>query len=61
MLFAMQTMRDVSAGVSFGYQAPTLTVHGTVAEVTGAQAVGMVTDKNFPVNTPAMDLTFSGL
>jgi hypothetical protein len=59
MLLAMETTRDVSADASFGYQAPTLTMHGTVAEVTGAQAVGTVTDKSFPAGTPVQDLTFS--
>jgi hypothetical protein len=56
----MQTTRAL-ADVSLGYEPPTITMHGTVAEVTGAQAVGAVTDAPFPAGTPLQDLTFSGV
>jgi hypothetical protein len=55
----METNTDGAADVSFGYQPPTLTMHGTVAEVTGANAVGMVTDRSFPAGTPIGNLSFS--
>lgn len=58
MLFAMETMAEGSAEV-LGYQPPSLTMHGTVAEVTGANAVGTVTDRPFPAGTPIGNLTFS--
>lgn len=44
-----------------GYEAPALTIHGTLAELTAAQAFGSVTDRGFPAGTPVTDLTFSGM
>ena len=41
------------------YEAPQLTVHGSVAEVTRANHAGNVTDKTYPANTPIQNLTFS--
>ncbi|GEM_PF-1446584 len=51
----------MSGGVSSNYEPPRLTVHGSVAEVTGANAVGNVTDRSFPAGTPIQNLTFSGI
>jgi len=34
------------------YQAPSLTVHGTVAELTQATNVGQKLDKTLAINTP---------
>lgn len=41
------------------YVAPTVTIHGSVAEVTRANHVGNVTDKTYPAGTPITSLTFS--
>lgn len=57
----MESNSDAPADASPGYEAPRLTVHGSVAEVTGAQAIGSVTDKAFPASTPLTSLTFSGI
>ncbi|MHB1710626.1 MAG: lasso RiPP family leader peptide-containing protein [Acidimicrobiales bacterium] len=42
------------------YSPPTVTDHGSIAEVTRAQVVGPYTDHAFPANTPTTSLTFSG-
>ncbi|HZE15863.1 MAG TPA: lasso RiPP family leader peptide-containing protein [Mycobacterium sp.] len=42
-----------------GYEPPKVTMHGSLAEVTKANAAGNVTDRSFPSNTPVSDLTFS--
>lgn len=59
MLGAMEITADGARDLSPGYEPPTLIVHGTVAEVTGANTVGMVTDRPFPAGTPIGNLTFS--
>ncbi|MFL5779739.1 MAG: putative RiPP precursor [Thermoleophilaceae bacterium] len=41
------------------YTAPTVTDYGTLVQLTAAQADGNFTDRDFPVNTPKQDLTFS--
>ena len=41
------------------YEAPAVTDYGTLVELTAAQEDGNFTDKDFPVNTPKRDLTFS--
>ncbi len=41
------------------YEAPMLTVVGTIAEVTQGSASGAATDASFPAGTPFADLTFS--
>lgn len=41
------------------YEAPTLTVHGTVEEVTQGTSTGNHTDRLFPNDTPKDQLTFS--
>ena len=41
------------------YEAPTLTVRGSVAALTGAQHAGMTTDKAFPAGTAISQLSFS--
>lgn len=41
------------------YQAPQIVDHGTLVELTAAQQDGNYTDRDFPVNTPKQDLTFS--
>ena len=57
----METERDVVTGTPCSYAAPALVMHGSVAEVTGAQAAGQITDMAFPAGTPVQDLTFSGI
>lgn len=42
------------------YQPPRLVVQGSVADLTLANAAGMVTDRAFPAGTPVDHLTFSG-
>ena len=41
------------------YQAPSVVDYGTLVELTAAQTDGNFTDRDFPVNTPKEDLTFS--
>jgi hypothetical protein len=41
------------------YVAPSLVELGSVSEMTLGQADGDFTDKEFPVDTPKKDLTFS--
>ena len=41
------------------YEAPAIVDYGTLIELTAAQADGDFTDRDFPVNTPKQDLTFS--
>ena len=41
------------------YQAPVVVDLGTLTELTAAQQDGDFTDRDFPVNTPKKDLTFS--
>ena len=40
-------MYSKTDGVVAGYEAPALTIHGSVAELTGAALVGPVVDNNF--------------
>lgn len=42
------------------YESPMITDHGTLAEITAGQSDGNFTDRDFPVNTPRDELTFSG-
>ncbi|MHB1710625.1 MAG: lasso RiPP family leader peptide-containing protein [Acidimicrobiales bacterium] len=42
------------------YSPPTITDHGSIAQVTRAQAIGPYTDATFPANTPISSITFSG-
>lgn len=42
-----------------GYIAPALTIRGSLADLTQAQANGNSTDKTFPNDTPKNQLTFS--
>jgi hypothetical protein len=46
-------------GNRVSYQPPTVNDYGTLVELTAAQATGNFTDRDFPVNTPKEDLTFS--
>jgi hypothetical protein len=41
------------------YEGPAVKDYGTLVELTEAQQDGDFTDKDFPVNTPKKDLTFS--
>jgi hypothetical protein len=41
------------------YEAPKVVDYGTLVELTAGQMDGDYTDRNFPVNTPKRDLTFS--
>lgn len=41
------------------YETPKVVDHGTLVQLTAGQSDGSVTDRNFPVNTPKRDLTFS--
>ena len=41
------------------YTAPAVVDLGTLTELTAAQQDGDFTDRDFPVNTPKKDLTFS--
>lgn len=41
------------------YEAPTLTVVGTIAEVTQGNSTGNALDANFPAGTTFANLTFS--
>lgn len=45
--------------MSQDYEAPRLTVIGSVSEVTAMNQDGDFTDDAFPANTPRGDLTFS--
>jgi hypothetical protein len=42
------------------YEAPEVVDYGTLAELTAGQSDGRFTDRNFPVDTPRDELTFSG-
>jgi hypothetical protein len=46
-------------GSEMGYTTPAIEDYGTLTEMTAAQADGNLTDRDFPVNTPKKDLTFS--
>ena len=46
-------------GDNMHYEAPTIVDYGTLVELTAAQSDGDFTDRDFPVNTPKQDLTFS--
>ena len=41
------------------YEVPAVVDYGTLYELTAAQSDGDFTDRDFPVNTPKKDLTFS--
>jgi hypothetical protein len=41
------------------YEAPKVVDYGTLVELTAGQQEGDFTDRDFPVNTPKRDLTFS--
>lgn len=42
------------------YEKPQIRDYGSLADVTAGQGDGNFTDRNFPVNTPRSELTFSG-
>lgn len=42
------------------YEAPAIADYGALVDLTAGQQTGEFTDRNFPVNTPKRDLTFSG-
>lgn len=46
-------------GSERAYEAPKLTVHGSIVDLTRATAAGSVTDRAFPAGTPVSGLTFS--
>jgi hypothetical protein len=41
------------------YEAPAVKDYGSLADITAGSSAGNFLDRNFPVNTPARDLTFS--
>lgn len=41
------------------YEAPTITLLGSVSDLTQGESVGNFLDDTFPVNTPFNQLTFS--
>lgn len=41
------------------YEAPSLTVHGSIETITQGAAEGSALDASFPDGTPSGDLTFS--
>ena len=41
------------------YETPKIVDHGTLVELTKAQQDGNFTDRDFPVNTPRDEITFS--
>ncbi len=47
------------ANMKKSYESPRLVVHGDVEKVTQGTANGNFTDKQFPVDTPKPQLTFS--
>ncbi len=47
-------------GVAEVYEPPSLTVHGSIVDLTRATAAGSMTDRAFPAGTPLTGLTFSG-
>lgn len=49
---------DMSGGTA-AYEPPVLVVHGSVTELTQAQAAGNYTDRSYPSHTPVTSLTFS--
>lgn len=42
------------------YETPEITDYGTLVELTAGQMDGNFTDRDFPVDTPRDELTFSG-
>jgi hypothetical protein len=42
------------------YESPEVVDYGTLTDLTAGQDDGNFTDRNFPVDTPRDDLTFSG-
>ena len=42
------------------YETPVIIDHGTLVEFTAGMQDGNFTDRDFPVNTPRDELTFSG-
>jgi hypothetical protein len=42
------------------YEAPEVVDYGTLVDLTAGQTDGNFTDRNFPVDTPRDELTFSG-
>jgi hypothetical protein len=43
----MAQMYSETGGAGSGYEAPALTIHGSVAELTGAALAGPIIDNNF--------------
>ena len=41
------------------YEAPEIVDYGTLTDLTAGQSDGNFTDRDFPVNTPRDELTFS--
>ena len=54
----MDTKHDVEVGLT-SYEAPAVVDYGSLADITAGSLNGDFIDKNFPVNTPKADLTFS--
>jgi hypothetical protein len=48
-----------TTGVAMEYEEPQVVDYGTLTDLTAGQMDGDFTDRDFPVNTPKRDLTFS--
>lgn len=46
-------------GKDLTFEKPQITDHGDLTELTAAQSVGGFTDADFPMSTPASEITFS--
>lgn len=52
-------MKTASKNVSPKYEAPRLTVHGSIEQITQGASTGSALDAAFPIGTTFGDLTFS--
>jgi hypothetical protein len=50
----------MTTGGKMTYEKPEVQDYGSLAELTAGQSDGQFTDRDFPVNTPRDELTFSG-
>jgi hypothetical protein len=53
----MEAKESYTAGGETGYEAPKLTIHGSVEEITRASHVGYVADQNIPAGTSVIGRT----
>jgi hypothetical protein len=50
----------MTTGGRMPYEKPAVQDYGSLADLTAGQQDGNFTDRDFPVNTPRDELTFSG-